>query len=62
VDKAEKEKEMNDSHTVYKIMRILAGKLSAKTRPIKDTNGKLLVTAEGQLKRMEKFLRVDIKF
>jgi hypothetical protein len=54
-DKAEKEKETNDSRTLYKITRILSGKLSAKTRPIKDKNGKLLVTAEGQLNKWKNF-------
>jgi hypothetical protein len=49
-DKAEKE-ETKDSRTLYKITRILSGKLSAKTRPIKDKNGKLLVTAGGQLNK-----------
>jgi uncharacterized protein with von Willebrand factor type A (vWA) domain len=58
VDKAEKEKEMNDSHTVYKITRMLSGKLSAKTRPIKDINGKLFVTAEGQLNRQNNFFEL----
>jgi hypothetical protein len=55
VDKAEIAKETNDSHTLYKITRLLSGKLSTKTRPIKNINGKLLVTAEGQLNRWKNF-------
>jgi hypothetical protein len=46
-DKAERIKQTNDFRTLYNITRTLSGKLSAKTRPVKDINGKLLVAAEG---------------
>jgi hypothetical protein len=42
---------INDSRTLYKITKVLSNKNFSRSRPIKDTNGKLLTNPDDQLSR-----------
>jgi hypothetical protein len=42
-NKAEVAASINDSRTLYRITNVLSNKNFSRSRPIKDTNGKLLI-------------------
>jgi hypothetical protein len=50
-NRAEVAARINDSRTLYRITKVLSNKNFSRSRPIKDTNGKLLINPDDQLSR-----------